>query len=213
MSTISSRHSVLPFVSGTSKAFTEQRLVKVGYKNTKNAVARFPSVCVSVPVITEIDESHLDRLLPFVVELLENAQDGIVKSLYESSEGALREVSDEEICIDSCISFLESVRRGTQGLTKELIGEWFDEFCVDNLTMLLTEKLGSGGDLSRHIKGYREVLASLASPKTSLTPVQIKSCKVVLAGAEDTEVGDWLGKKLVALEKEQTRVPELLELD
>lgn len=85
---ITNRHSVVPFTAGESKPMTGQRLAKVGYKSTKKNPARFKSVCVSVPEIPENNiRSELDRLIPHVRTMLENAQDGIIRSLYESREG------------------------------------------------------------------------------------------------------------------------------
>src|SRR5438874_354432 len=79
---ISNRHPVNPFIAGKSAPMSDQRLAKVGYKNSKNSPARFPSICASVPYITEFTEDQFERLQPYIVNLLENAQDGILKSLY-----------------------------------------------------------------------------------------------------------------------------------
>src|SRR3990172_9693778 len=89
----------------------------IWYKTTKKNPAKFPNVAVSVPPITEFDENILERALPYLVTVFENAQDVIIRSLYESSMGQLREVSDDDISPAACLAFLEAEANGSR-LTK-----------------------------------------------------------------------------------------------
>lgn len=215
---ISNRHSVVPFVAGETTAMADQRLAKVGYKSTKKTPAKFKSIAVSVPQITSIDEEQLERLLPHVVAMLENAQDGIIRSLYESSGGNLASVSDEEISIDACIGYLEAEATGGR-LTKEKVEEWFTENLSDNLSVTIADKLKfteltpeTEKVVNQHLNAYRGILASLAGGKTLLNPAQIAGCKKALElTANEDDTYKKLLARLVAMEKKPD-MDALLEL-
>lgn len=219
MSQISNRHSILPFTAGESKPMKDQRLAKVGYKSTKKTPARFKSVCVSVPQMNvDSIRAELDRLLPHIGTMLENAQDGIIRSLYESAEGNLQSVSDDEISVLSCIAFLDAEAAGDR-LKKEHIENWFDAELSDNLFVLISEKLGFNeptenqtAEVQKHVRVYRQVLSMLAGGKTLLQPKQIQGCKTALALTDtDSGIGSKLLKRLEQMEK-PVQIAELLDL-
>lgn len=212
---ITNRHTVNPFIAGKSAPMNEQRLAKVGYKSTVKTPARFPSICVSVPIITEFDEDQLNRLSPYIVQMLENAQDGIIRSLYESRDGSLSEVSDADISIDSCISFLEAESTGGR-LTKEFLEQWFDAQMRDNLTVVVADKLGFSElnddvliTVGKHVAGYRGLIASLSGGKTLLQEPQIKG---LLRALEVSSVDDETSVKLNARLNAMLNRPKIEEL-
>lgn len=216
---ISTRHSVVPFVAATSVPFAEQRLAKITYKSRKGTAAKFPSVCVSVPKIGEVSEIQMDRLLPHLQALMENGQDGIIRSLYESSNGALSSVSDDEISIDAIINYMDSEATGGR-LTKELIESWFDSSeASQNCMVLIATKLGYGDELTKdqeetvrkHVNAYKAVFSSLAGGKTLLNPAQIRGLRVILDTMEADDVNAKLIARLTAMETPKS-VAELLEL-
>lgn len=216
---ISNRHSVVPFTAGESKPMKDQRLAKVGYKSTKKNPARFKSVCVSVPEIPENNiRAELDRLIPHVRTMLETAQDGIIRSLYESREGNLSEVSDDELSVLSCIAFLDAEAAGDR-LKKEHIENWFDAELADSLFVLIAEKLGFNeptqnqeAEVQKHVRVYRQVLSMLAGGKTLLQPKQIQGCKTALALTDtDQGIGQKLLKRLEQMEK-PVQIVEMLDL-
>lgn len=222
---ISNRHSIVPFVSGESKAMNGQRLAKVGYKETTDKKTgkksqKFPSVCASVPFVETSDVlEKVESLMPHIKAMLADVQDKIVRSLYESSEGQLQSISDDELSVNACIGFLEAESEGGR-LTKEAVQNWFDGNLADNLTVYIAEKLGFNDptenqmvQIEQHVKGYREVLASLSGGATSLAIPQIKGCRkaLELLGNEDDLMAQKLGKRLDAMEK-PVMVKELLEL-
>lgn len=219
MSNISNRHQVIPFVAGESKPLSGQRLAKVGYKTSKKTPAKFKSICVSVPQIdpTEVQEK-ISRLLPHIGTMLENAQDGIIRSLYESQEGNLSSVADHEISIDSCIAFMDAEAAGDR-LKKEHIESWFDAEISENLFILVAEKLGftepnadQTGVIQKHVKTYRDVISMLAGGKTRLEEKQIKGCRVALSlGNTDGGIGQKLMNRLDQMEK-APKIEDMLEL-
>ncbi len=221
MSNVSSIHDVVPFVAGKTEALTGQRLAKIGYKTTKNTPAKFPNVAVSVPYINPDDiTGNIEALLPYIGNMLESVQDGIIRGLYEGKNGKLKTVSDADISVQACISYLEAEAAGDR-LRKEHIEAWFDRVCTDNVFTLVAEKLGYGEDdltpeqiatVEKHVKVYRDILSMLAGGKTVLTPVQIRSCKVVVElSSDDSGIGSKLLARLSAMEKPKS-LPELLDL-
>lgn len=219
MSNVSNRHTVTPFVSGESKPLSGQRLAKVGYKDRGGKKAKLPSICVSIPMIEEPSEDQMIRLLPHIRTMLETAQDAVIRSLYESSEGALKNVSDDEISIDACIAFLEAERNGSR-LTKELIESWFDSEVKDNLSVVIAEKLGfeelndtQAQVIDKHLKVYRDILSMLAGGRTVLEAKQLNACEkaIALAASEESDVAKKLQARIEAM-KNPKPLEELLEL-
>jgi hypothetical protein len=221
MSVIGTRHAVVPFVAGKTVAFPEQRLAKVGYKTTKKQAAKFPNVAVSIPQITEFDETIIERALPYLVTVFENAQDGIIRSLYESSDGLRKEIDDSEISPEACLAFLEAEANGSR-LKKETIESWFDAEIADSLTVMIADKLRftdltpeNKPVIAKHVNVYREIISSLAGGKTFLQPTQIKGCRVAIAlCAEDgnSDLADKLIARLDAMEN-KPKLEELLDLE
>lgn len=221
MSNVSNIHDIVPFIAGKTAALTGQRLAKVGYKSTKKTPAKFSNIAVSVPHINPEDiTENITTLLPYIGTMLEGVQDGIIRGLYEGENGKLKTVSDADISVQACISYLEAEAAGDR-LKKEHIEAWFDRVCADNVFTLVAEKLGYGEDdltpeqmatVDKHVKVYRDILSMLAGGKTVLTPVQIKSCKVVVeVSSDDSGIGTKLLARLTAMEKPKA-LPELLDL-
>ena len=204
MSNVSNVHDIVPFIAGKTAPLSGQRLAKVGYKSTKQNPAKFANVAVSVPHFTpEQVQENYKALLPYIGNMLESAQDKVIRSLYEGKEGALQIVQDHEISIPAIISFLESEAAGDR-LKKADIESWFDRVCKDNVYVLLAEKLGftepnedQDKVLNKHVAVYKDILSMLAGGKTLLTPVQIKSCQTVIdASSDDSGIGEKLSARL-----------------
>lgn len=222
MSNVSRAHDVVPFVAGKTTALTGQRLSKVGYKTTAKNPALYKSVAVSVPHLPAGSiHDNLDALLPYIGNMLEEVQDKVIRSLYESNQGKLSVVTDDDISIAACIAFLESEAAGDR-LKKEHIEAWFDRVAKENTFTLIAEKLGYSGEndltpeqvatVNKHVKVYRDILSMLAGGKTILTPVQIRSCKTVIDVCEDDSgIGQKLMQRLNSMENPK-KVEEFLEL-
>lgn len=209
MSTISNRHSINTFVPGKSQPLTDQRLAKIGWKTTKKQAAKYKNICVSVPVLTNAEiVPFSERLLPFVRSMLADAQDEIVRSLYESSEGTLASVAQEEISIDSCINYLIADQSGDR-LNAKMIGDWFDANVRDAFTVILCEqnKIDDCDDprVVQTVNGYRGVVASI-NGRNSLNPMQRSEVRNLLRACEVHE--DGIGAKIVAKLDEMEKVQE-----
>lgn len=219
MSLVSQFHNMNLFIAGKSEPLTGQRLAKIGYKKTKDNPNPLPSVCVSVPHIDpQAVISNINRLLPYIGTMLENAQDGIIRSLYESKHGALTTIHDADISVDACIAFLEAESTGGR-LTGDFLGAWFDANMAENLTVVIADKLKF--DLStpeqeqtvaKHLNGYKGLIVSLAGNKTILQPNQIAGIRKALeVSANDDATVSRLRAKLDAMEKKE-KIEDLLEL-
>ena len=227
MSNFSQAHNVTKFIAGKSEALTGQRLAKVGYKSTAKTPAKYPSVCVSVPVLTkESISENISSMLGHIRAMLETAQDGIIRSLYESSDGALSSVTDSDISVQACIAFLDAESQGSR-LTKEFVAGWFDGAVKESLYVVFAEKLGfiSATDdnpevtedqdkvINKHIAGYRDLFSSLAGGKNILQEKQIDGLVKALdiSGAED-ETAQKLRNRLEQMRSKPQKMEELVEL-
>lgn len=217
---ISNRHTVSAFVAGTSKAMEGQRLAKVGYKKTKDNPNPLKSVCVSVPKIeTPFTTEQIDKLQNHIVAMVEKAQDGIIRGLYEANP-ELRSVGDEEITIDKCIEFLEMEETGGR-LTIEKINAWFvDSGLSEKLTEFLrlngAKKLqGEALDkaMVQSLAGYKGMIAGLSGGKTHYDAKQREKLQVVLAMTEDgDEMAEKLNARIEAMAKKDSDIAASLGL-
>lgn len=183
MSIISNAHALVPFISGESKPFAEQRLAKVGFKETKAMKAKgikaLPSVCASVPMLAEEEiQGNISALLPHIRIMLENTQDAIIRSLYEASKGARKEVRQEEITVQACIAHLAAVEAGSR-LSAESIAAWFTGGMAKDISAAIivdalkypenmeehTEE--QAATIAKHVTTYCEVFQMLAGKNLS----------------------------------------------
>jgi hypothetical protein len=219
MSHFPSTHLVTAFDSAKSQALSGQRLAKIRYKTTAKQAAKFPSVCVSVPPLDDAEiMDNLPALKVHIRAMLEAAQDGVIRSLYEVSAGRLSSVQDQDISVVACIGFLNAESEGGR-LTKETIDAWFDASLGEYVTALIVEKLSYGDDLSaeqehtvsRHVKGYKDMYSALAGGKTIYQPNQIASLRRVLGLVDSSEVGEKLEARLQSM-LSKPKMEDLLEL-
>jgi len=221
MSNAFNRHSVVPFVSGETKPMSGQRLAKVGYKTTKQTPAKFPSIAVSVPYLLPAElEDNFRALLPHIGTMLENAQDGIIRSRYEAAGGNLDTVSDADIDVRSCIAYLASEAEGDR-LTKVTLESWFDSAAAETVFVLMAEKLGFTATdpspaqsvrIAQSVSAYRAVISSLAGGKTMLEPKVIGNLRTMLDVISTDEITIRLDARLSAMEKKHAELLNMSEL-
>jgi hypothetical protein len=207
---ISNRHTVVPFVAGKTSPMQDQRLAKVGYKTTEKQKAKFPSIAVSVPVLALTAEDY-NSAAPYIASLFYAAQDGIIRSMYESSGGQLKEVSDDDISATACIAYMEAEAAGDR-LKKESIELWFDVTMAEIITVAVAEKLkfdvtselsaDQRKTIAPHVAAIREVFSTLAGGKTLLSAGKIRGCRMYLEFCDDgDETALRLTARLDAMEK------------
>lgn len=219
-------HSVQPFVSGKSKAFTGQRLAQVSYKTISDKTnplfgVKRESKCVSVPMITAHEILvNMDALVPSVIEYMQTVQDKIIRNRVDNNAAS---ISAEEISITACIEYLESQdSESGNRLTKESVGAWFAQEIEESLTVLLADKLGVSDTPSAHelaqikkvLETFKDKVSSLAGGKTSYEPNLCVQLKKVIALAPE---GDALKSrfnarldKMIAASKENNSLLDCL---
>jgi hypothetical protein len=227
MSQFPGQHLVTAFVSGTSKALPNNRLAKVGYKQTKAMVAKGlaapKSICVSVPFIDAdrfTEEEIFTKLVPHIQNLLAGAQDGLIRVLYESAKFSLSSVTDEEISIEKCIAFLEEQEIGGR-LTIDSVKEWFTSEMAGILGEYASKMLApkfQGTDLETKtqqvLNGYQGMFTALSGGKTYYPPEKRKNLLDALALTnDDDEIAGKLATRLQAMEKQDAVVAETSLID
>lgn len=214
MSNISDRHNVNSFVAGKSAPLTGQRLAKVGYKTTKKQKAKFPNVCVSIPFFDATSQEFVNakangKFDSIILSALESAQDGIIRSLYESSDGSLSSVSDSEISLNACIAFMAAEATGGR-MTKEFLESWFVDNLSDNLSVALAERTSLEIDdpkITTAVNGFKVLISGLSGGKTLYAPEQIVQLQKAL---ELTSCDDDVQKRLVQRLERMSQKPEVL---
>ncbi len=187
---------------------------------TKTGETAPASVCASVPQVNVDDvRAKIDRLLPYIGTMIENAQDGIIRSLYESAGHTLISVDDADISVSACISYLAAEAAGDR-LKKDVIEQWFDSEVAENLKTFLAEKLGfteltadNMRVVDKHVSLFRQVIGSLAGGKTILETRQINSCKkaIQLAATAD-RIAQRLTDRLIAMEQPKKEIGLFLDI-
>jgi hypothetical protein len=227
MSQFPGQHLVTAFVSGTSKALPNNRLAKVGYKETKamkaKNIAAPKSICVSVPFIDSerfTEEEVFTKLVPHIQNLLAGAQDGLLRNMYEASKFSLTAVTDEDISIEACLGYLEEQETGGR-LTIESVKQWF----TDEMGVILGEYAGkmlapkfTGVDLetktTQVLNGYCGMFTALSGGKTYYPPEKRKNLLDALAlTMDDDEIAGKLAARLQAMEKQDKEVAETSLID
>jgi hypothetical protein len=220
MSVVSNRHNVNLFVAGKSQALANQRLAKIGYKKTKECPNPLASVCVSVPVVETIFTLPEHKALnPHIVAVIEKAQDGIIRKLYEAAPAAFvgSSVSDDDLTIAKCVEYLEDEETGGR-MTIEKLALWFDASLAETLVEFLKVHAANqftGDDLTKAVagslKGYKEMITGLSGGKTHYDAVQRKKLFTILAlTSEGDETADKLGKRLEAMAVKDEKMAALV---
>lgn len=205
MSQISDRSLFEAFVStgkDRSKAFPNQRLIKVIYKSRGDKEAAKPNVCASVPLVpNEWITDNVSALLPYIRNLVENAQDAIARERYEAGAAS---IGHEEIDIASVIAYLDDDSKSGR-MTGDDIRAWFASELQDAIMVAMADKLGVGDTpsedqtkrIEQAVNVYRDKFASLAGGKTSLSEQVIEKLQTVMVlGDSENPVSQRLAKRL-----------------
>jgi hypothetical protein len=207
MSQISNIHAFVPFVAGSSKAANEQRLMKIGYKVTKNQKNPKKSVCASIPPVNAdmwAEENVVLRIAPHINQFLEDVQDKIGRALYEAGKN---EVRDEDISIEQVIAYLDSESNGNR-LTKEVVEKWFTESLQDYLSTAVMEKMGiteyEDEKIVQMMNAYKGSFAALSGGAT-IYPIdkvnQLLRALEFTSSEDNSGVGEKLKNRLEGMMK------------
>ena len=176
------------------------RVSKLMYKvNPNTGKAAGENSCAIVPHITWSDvEAHIEQLRKHIISMLESEQDKLIRKYHLDKVTFIR---PEQISLDAIVEAMEAVAVSGR-LNKEMIGEWFASYMKENLTLLLSDKLGlSNADtvqaaladksskLSLMLKTYSDMFGKMASNTTVYQPVEAEKLLQAINAAVDTEEG------------------------
>jgi hypothetical protein len=124
MSVISNVHSFVK-LDKDSKPAMGQRLVRLIAKGANKSPNLSESLAVSIPRITQDDVADvIDRLLPHVVGLIQDAQDKMIREI--RIESGRDEIHQDQISMGECIAWLDATAAGDR-VSSEYLTEWFAE--------------------------------------------------------------------------------------
>ncbi len=204
-------NTVTPYVSGTTKPLSGQRLASFNWKigtnekDTKWFGIKRASKAVSVPVIAdEAIVGNIELLVPHIRSFIEGVQDKIIRDLLDKNPDTLH-VANVDIDMSACLEYLENSDSSGR-LTKESVAAWFDTAIADSLMLALAAKMGPSSDTftgAKQIKAltneFKNKISALAGGKTFYPVKLAESLKKVIDLAPE---GDVLGARFsVRLEK------------
>lgn len=210
MSTISNTHNISPYISGTTKPFTGQRLATVTYKVNKETKLKPDSVCASIPQIQKEEvQDYIHRFMPHIIKLAEKAQDGIIRAIHESGASV---VQSSAISMESILEYMEQESTGGR-LTKVQVSEWFTNAIEEDLGVALAMRLGISDvpsdeeeeRITKMVEQFKEGISALTSGATKYAPDMCVQLKKALAFAPQD---DAIAQKFIArLDTMQNKVP------
>lgn len=108
-----------------SKPIDGQRLVRLIAKGKNKSTNLSSSLCVSVPQVTiEQVTEYIDALMPYVVGMVSDTQDKIIRE-YRIESGA-SDIHESLFDVPHCVAWLADNATGER-LTGDMLREWFTE--------------------------------------------------------------------------------------
>ncbi len=185
MSVVSNVHQFVA-LDTVKSAMAGQRLVRLIAKKDKNDKYQHEnlagSLAVSVPIVsTDAVVDVIDKLIPYVVGMVQDAQDKIIREW--RIEHGRNEIPESAFDIGAVIAWLDDNATGDR-VTREYLQEWFMEDYASVAREFINSALGgnAGEDV---IKGktnvLRDMFAGFASNKYS---PNIPTCKAIVRFVE-----------------------------
>lgn len=198
-----------------AKPLTGQRLIRLIAKGENKHANLAESLAVSVPRVTQDEVADcIDRLLPHIVGMVQDAQDKIVREW--RIEHGRNDLDGSVLSMDSVIEYLDATAAGDR-MSTEYLQQWFmDEYSVaamgyisnamnidytpDNIPEVLVQKTNI----------LRDMFAGFSSPKYS---PPIPKLKAMIRFAEsvselDGRMNGLLTKSKVMLQRKEAELAE-----
>jgi hypothetical protein len=171
MSVISNIHTFTK-LDKNSKPMTGQRLVRLIAKGENKSPNLAESMCVSIPLVSSNDVADvIDRLLPHVVGLVQDAQDKMIRE-YRIETGR-NELPQDVIGLSEVVVWLDANAAGDR-VSSEYLGEWFKEEYADAAHQYIAHVMGLAlvnGEVPPIVEVkcnvLREMFTGWSSPKYS----------------------------------------------
>ena len=219
MNTTQNAFNVLPYTSGVTTALSGHTLAVMNWKTSKETGIKRESKCCNMPTISS-DElmDSFDVLIPHVRNMLHDTRTAIVREMIEKNPNCLL-VSENDISIAACCEYLSSSSESGR-MTKESLGNWFNNTLMDTLTLALATRLGVSDEptaaevhkIDILVASYKDKLCALAGGKTAYKkPIAISLLKAIELVSYDEDVtARKLRNKLIQM-RDSTE-PELVDL-
>lgn len=182
---IGSSH-VFNVLNSKSQALPDQRLVRLIVKGKNRSENLQDSLCVSIPVTGQSEVvDHIDSLLPYVVGLVHDAQDKIIRE-YRINTGA-SDIHEDQFSMERVIAWLAENATGER-LTGAMIREWFSEEYAESLTSWIKElptMVGATDDtIQHHHNSISKLIESFADVRFRFTEPQIRMLESFFSSVE-----------------------------
>ncbi len=193
MSNISTRSSVLKYVSGETSALSGQQLVIAHYKTDKETGIKPDSKAVSLPVVTkEAVIESIDSLMSGIQKLIYDSRVEMFKEMLEA-KADLQEVEQSELDLGAIATWLNATVK-SERISKASIEAWFDEVASSYLSVAIASKLGITATtpetselyltLAQTLDSYKASFAKLAGISVNLSSDAINAIKRALSFIE-----------------------------
>lgn len=170
----------------SSKPIDGQRLVRLIAKGENKSPNLSGSMCISIPVVTaEEVVGHIEALLPYVVGMVQDTQDKIIRE-YRIESGA-SDMHENLFDVPHVVEWLAANATGER-VTREYLARWFTEdygeVAHEWIRTLKSSEGATPEVIERKFNVIRDMVASFADARTKHSKPQ---CKAVLAFAEVVE--------------------------
>lgn len=162
MSVISNVHSFVK-LDKDAKPAMGQRLVRIIAKGANKHHNLSESLAVSIPRVTQDNVADcIDRLLPHVVGMVQDAQDKMIREL--RIESGRDEIHDDQISMSEVIAFLDATAAGDR-VSSEYLEQWFADEYRDVAIRYIADAIGAdlnaAGEVPEAVTQKYNVLASM----------------------------------------------------
>lgn len=141
------------------------RIIRKNTKETPNAVSQAVFVPVASPLADWIGNAVIEE---YLLNQIQGVQDKCIRAVLDNNRNI---ITDADISLDAVVTYLESNDESLGRLSKDSIGEWYDQNMADTLTVVFADKLGIG-----------DVPTDAESKKLEQLNNQYKGCFQRLAG-------------------------------
>lgn len=190
------RHNVVPFISGETKAFKDQILLRAlkqkGTKLEDSPKALSVNPFTFDQILECLNSGAFEGLNELVESSIFTQRQELFKALIlqgMESGNVPGSLSSEELSLSALNAFLEASNgSGTGKLGEDKIRAWFKSQIQDNLALILMDKLGVSEvneKIAQQQNVYREGFCSLVKP-SGWNLNKVKSYRYVLAMSEDS---------------------------
>jgi len=183
---------VQDWTQGMKPTSQDDRLVRIGFRLTSAAKARGETEkkpkAVSVPKMDWT--GYYGQFSDYLNACLDKLQEDTIRAKIEAGATTL---SSNDYGARAMQDFLAEQASGGR-LSKEMVGEWFNEELAPMALPIIVSKLGwnldtltenQGQKVQKVIAGLRDMVTALAGSKTHYTPEQAVKLRVYVAMPED----------------------------